>query len=76
MIDCSKAVDFIEKKQNNELSFWKKIQLKQHLLVCNLCRVYAQKSKIIEGLIKSSLLKIKPSKDLKKKIKSELKNKL
>ena len=44
-ITCKEAVDFISKKEEGKLSFRQRLQLRYHLFVCSLCRLFYKQNK-------------------------------
>jgi predicted anti-sigma-YlaC factor YlaD len=79
MLSCKKAGELIERKQDEELATVKKLQLKLHLSMCNLCSDYAQKSKSINRLLNSyhsSMPDILKEEKLSEKDKEDIKKKL
>ena len=44
MITCKKATFLVSKKEENKLSFGERIQLKMHLAICKLCRLFEKQS--------------------------------
>lgn len=55
MISCKKAGQLIEKKNEGQLSLKESIQLRLHTLMCGLCRLYEEQSKLIDALLKKKL---------------------
>jgi hypothetical protein len=44
ILSCKKATYFISLKEEGRLSFAKKLQLRLHLTVCSLCRLFAKQT--------------------------------
>ncbi|MFL9481447.1 hypothetical protein ACI6Q2_01635 [Chitinophagaceae bacterium LWZ2-11] len=47
MITCKKATYLLSKKEERKLSFLEKIQIKMHVTVCSLCRLFEQQTWLI-----------------------------
>lgn len=47
MITCGEATDFISKKEERKLSLLQKVQLRIHLYICELCKLFSKQNKII-----------------------------
>jgi len=41
-INCKKAAEYMCRKEEHKLSFWEKLQLSWHLVICGLCRSFQQ----------------------------------
>jgi len=53
-LSCKKATEMIEKKLNFKLSWYEKIQLEGHKMMCSACKNYEKQSKLIDiGIAKS-----------------------
>ena len=53
-LSCKKATEMIEKKLNFRLSWYEKIQLEGHKMMCSACMNYERQSELIEkGIAKS-----------------------
>ena len=52
-ITCKNAVDYISRKEEGKLSFWKRVQLWRHLMVCSLCRRFAKQNSDIGRMFNS-----------------------
>ena len=52
-ITCKNAVNYISRKEEGKLSFWKRVQLWRHLMVCNLCRRFANQNSDIGRMFNS-----------------------
>lgn len=46
-ISCKKATYLSSKKEEGKLSWIEKIQLRSHMAICSLCRLFEQQSQII-----------------------------
>lgn len=46
-ISCKKATYLSSKKEEGKLSWMEKIQLRSHMTICTLCRLFEQQSNII-----------------------------
>ena len=46
-ISCKKATYLSSKKEEGKLSWIEKIQLRSHMTICSLCRLFEQQSQII-----------------------------
>lgn len=76
-LSCKKATEMIEKKLNFRLSWYEKIQLESHKMMCNACTNYEKQSELIEKGIAKSKEKDFSQEDinqLKKLIKDKLSN--
>lgn len=51
-ITCKQAVDYISKKEERKLSLGQRLGLWRHLLICNLCRLFAKQNKLITKAFK------------------------
>lgn len=49
--NCKKATFLIEKKQMSSISFREAIELRIHLMGCNVCRVYNKQSVMINEMV-------------------------
>ncbi|CAM4272839.1 hypothetical protein [Gillisia limnaea] len=72
-IDCSEAAFNCDKAQYNEASFYEKIKIHLHILLCKPCKNYTKKNTKLTKLIAKSNLKT-CSEDEKKVWKEEIKN--
>jgi len=78
MITCKQATEWVDSKDDIELSWKQKFDLKLHLLLCKLCNDYAKKSKVLDFFIKQIFgdkYKHIENPELQEKIKLELENK-
>lgn len=55
-VDCSEAAICCDKAQYAEASFFEKIKLRIHLLLCQTCRKFSARNNKLSGLIKDSNL--------------------
>jgi hypothetical protein len=51
-ITCKEATDFISRKEEGKLVWWKQWQLAQHLAICSLCRLFDVQSRQIAESMK------------------------
>jgi len=73
MIDCKEAAYLVDKGQFEKLTFWKKLNLKFHSLMCDICRKYAKDSHALSHIVKHADLNTsKLSEKEKVQIKEEL----
>lgn len=59
LLSCQKATELMEKRLHLKLSFWEKLQLKFHNLVCDVCALYEKQSNLIDAVMKKNLKKDK-----------------
>ncbi len=52
-ITCKEAVDFISKKEEGKLAFSQRLQLRFHLFLCNLCRLFYKQNKTMIKALKN-----------------------
>ena len=74
---CDKAVHVCDKSQYKEASFFEKLKLRIHFLICSLCRGHAKRNRKLTETIKSANLKtLQPEEKqiLKTRIQEEIKN--
>lgn len=51
-ITCDEATTICDKSQYGEASFYEKIQLNYHLLVCKICALYTKQNRTMSKLFK------------------------
>ena len=51
MISCDEATTICDKNQYGEASFWEKIKLNLHLLMCKHCRGYSKQNHLITKIV-------------------------
>ena len=56
MISCEKAAIICNKTQYDEASFWERVKLKFHLLVCKVCSKFSKKNAQLTHLCEKSSL--------------------
>jgi hypothetical protein len=74
---CDEAVHVCDKSQYNEASFFEKLKLKMHILICVLCRRHAKRNTKLTETIKSANLKTLRSEEketLKTRLQQEINN--
>ncbi|QQX77173.1 MULTISPECIES: hypothetical protein [Aequorivita] len=74
---CDEAVHVCDKSQYNEASFFEKLKLKMHILICVLCRGHAKRNTKLTKTIKSANIKtLRPEEKqrIKTKLQNEIKN--
>ena len=80
LLSCKKASFFVEKEQDNSLSFIEKLQLNIHMGICDKCSAYQKQSIFINNAIKknksSVLLQKQLSNDSKEKMRSTIDSQL
>ncbi|MDE3234346.1 MAG: hypothetical protein KGO81_00215 [Bacteroidota bacterium] len=47
MITCKQATDYISRKEEGKLSLLKRVQLWQHLAICNICKLFMKQNTVI-----------------------------
>lgn len=67
-ISCKKATYLSSKKEEGKLSWMEKIQLRSHMAICSLCRIFEQQSQIIANQAKHAECKDKLSDEVKSKM--------
>lgn len=50
-LSCKKASYLIEKKQIDELSVIENIQMKMHISMCEICKMYEKQSGLVHGYL-------------------------
>ncbi len=75
MISCEKASLICNKAQYDEASFFEKIKLKYHLLICKTCAKFTKQNTDLTTLCQQANLKSLTEED-KHKMMEELKGKL
>ncbi len=76
-LECDKAVHVCDKSQYNEASFFEKLMLKLHILMCKFCRGHAKRNSKLTKTIKSANIKtLRPEEkqQLKTKLRQEIDN--
>lgn len=74
---CQKATFLIVKKEENKITLSERFLLNVHLLLCNVCAVFAKQSLLINGSLKSIDSKLNSTPFLLSETKkSEIENKL
>lgn len=56
-LKCDEAVHVCDKSQYNEASFFEKLKLKMHIIICALCRRHAERNTKLSETIKSANIK-------------------
>lgn len=54
-ITCKEATTYIVQQEENKLSLIKKIQLKNHLFICSICKTFYRQNALINSWLKKSL---------------------
>lgn len=67
-ISCKKATYLSSKKEEGKLSWIEKIQLRSHMTICSLCRLFEQQSQIIAHQAKHMECTDRLSDEAKKKM--------
>lgn len=62
-LKCDEAVHVCDKGQYNEASFFEKLLLKIHVLMCKLCRHHTKQNSKLTKTIKSADIKTLPKKE-------------
>ncbi|MBD0850648.1 hypothetical protein [Maribacter arenosus] len=75
MISCEKAAIICNKKQYNEATFYEKLQLIFHLLICKTCAKFSKENAKLTSLCKKAPLCCLPEKE-KVEMKKELQEKI
>ena len=84
MISCDEATTICDKNQYGEASFWDKLRLNFHLLLCKHCKAYSTQNNLITKMMGKYLnpscnasehLSDKEKKELDEKLKRQLKDK-
>ena len=76
MISCDEATAICDKSQYGEASFWEKLKLNLHLLMCKHCRGYSKQNHLITKIVGKYLHAYDSSKHLTIEEKTELEKKL
>lgn len=74
---CDEAVHVCDKSQYNEASFFEKLKLRIHILICSLCRSHVTRNTKLTKTIKSANIKtLQPEEKqiLKTRVQQEIKN--
>jgi hypothetical protein len=71
-ISCKKATYLSSKKEEGKLSWIEKIQLRSHMTICSLCRLFEQQSLIIAHQAKHAECTDKLSEEAKRRIQKNL----
>jgi len=71
-ISCKKATLLSSKKEEGRLSWIEKIQLRSHITICSLCRLFEQQSQIIAHHAKHAECADKLSEEAKNKMQEAL----
>lgn len=51
LIDCDEATTICDKTQYKEASYWDKIKLSIHLLICKKCGLYSHQNEVISKVV-------------------------
>ena len=76
MINCDEATAICDKSQYGEATFYDKIRLSFHLLVCKYCKTYSKQNNLMSQLFGKHLSPCDGSEKLTNEEKLELENKL
>jgi len=71
-ISCKKATYLSSKKEEGKLSWIGKIQLRSHMTICSLCRLFEQQSQIIAHHAKHAECTDTLSEEAKRRIQKNL----
>jgi hypothetical protein len=71
-ISCKKATYLVSKKEEGKLNWIESIQLRSHMAICSLCRLFEQQSKFISKQAKYLHGEASLSEDQKKKMEQAL----
>lgn len=77
MLNCKQMVDLVSQSLDTSLPWWKRLEMKMHLLICKTCHRYLQQMQFIHRMartIDSHNGHIKLSQQAKDRIKQSLKN--
>lgn len=76
MLTCQKASTFIERKAEGDLNFVEGVQLRLHLLACDLCRRYVKQSQRLNEFLSRQKEEVNLESTDLPQFKSELKAKI
>jgi hypothetical protein len=76
MISCKEATLITIKKAEINVSFYDKLRLFIHLIICKYCRLFEKQNKIIDKLLKNWQTSKKLSESDKNKLQQEIEKKL
>ncbi len=71
-ISCKKATYLVSKKEEGKLNWIESIQLRSHMAICSLCRLFEQQSKFITKHAKHLHSESSLSEDQKRKMEQAL----
>jgi len=71
-ISCKKATYLVSKKEEGKLNLIERIQLRSHMAICSLCRLFEEQSKLIAKHAKHMHNEPTLSEDQKKKMEQAL----
>lgn len=66
MISCEKAANICNKAQYKEATFWEKIKLKFHLLMCKTCAKHSKNNTKLTSLCNKARIAVLSDEDKKK----------
>lgn len=75
-INCDQATTICDKSQYGEASFFEKLKLRWHLLVCKLCSSYVKQNQMLTKVFKIKASDCKEQKCLSARDKEQLKKEL
>ena len=76
MISCDEATAICDKNQYNEASYWDRLRLNFHLLLCEHCAAYSKQNNAVSKMLGKYLDSCDGSKHLTIEEKKELEKKL
>lgn len=75
MITCEEAAIICHKTQYKEATFWERMSLKFHLIMCKICPQFSKKNtKLTQLCEKSKLYALSEEEKLKMKLKLQIKS--
>lgn len=76
LIDCDEATTICDKNQYKEASYWEKIKLIVHLLLCKNCGLYSKQNETVTKVCDKHLHKCEKEHKLSEKDKEVLQKKV
>ncbi|MEM7456355.1 MAG: zf-HC2 domain-containing protein [Planctomycetota bacterium] len=54
MFNCRKISELVSRSLDGDLSFWKRVQIRMHMMMCSLCRKFRRALLRIDGEVRNA----------------------